>query len=270
MLNDLHGVEISLCTRNAQRVSLAHLLGLNCMRSLLSSFNWKSEHYKTEHFETLKDCSRELRQSDPAFHNNFAVLLSSECTLKLEIAKLVATEHSWIGLLKDTTTDCAMAAFGDQCLEFKHHGGAACGGIGMPALLTAIVPNELSESPLITKYQSSADSATWASRWEIEKLQVGEAFWLGERGTLRLKALLNGSVLITEWQPSGLKTAVKIFVGKEYPHREYTEIDQSGEEGPKPISVVVISERARASRKSGSAIVLVRGPEKNDARERDK
>jgi hypothetical protein len=255
------------------------------MASLLSGFSWKSERYKTEDFETLKDHSRELRQLNSEFreqfeqavmlclkmlsktgvdrkdNNAFTVFLSSACTPKPELATLVATEHSWIGLLKDTTTDCAMTAFGDQCLEFKHNGGATCGGVGKSAFLTALVPNGLSESPLKAKIGStdSPDSATWAWSWDLEKLQVGEGFWLGERGTLRVKGRLASGVLITEWQPSRLKSAVKMFVGKEYPHREYAEIDQSGEGGVKPIPMVVISDRARVGRKGGSAFVRVVG-----------
>jgi hypothetical protein len=283
MLSDLHGVEVSPCTHNSQRVSLAYLLGLKCMVSLLSGFSWKSEQYKTEHFETLKDHSRELRLLNSEFReqfeqavilclkmlsktgvdqkdsNTFSVFLSSVCTPKPELATLVATEHSWIGLLKDTTTDCAMAAFGDQCLEFKHNGGATCGGVGKSAFLTALVPNGLSESPLKAKIgpTDAPDSATWAWSWDLEKLQVGECFWLGERGTLRVKGRLASGVLITEWQPSRLKSAVKMFVGKEYPHREYAEIDQSGEGGVKPVPVVVVSDRARGERKGGSALVHV-------------
>jgi hypothetical protein len=282
ILTDLHGVEVSLCTQNAQRVSLAYLLGLNCMRSLLTGFKWKKEEYKTEHFETLKDPSRESRKSEVAFceqfeqavmlclkmlsktgmdrKDNFTVFLSSACTPKPELATLVSTEHSWIGLLKDTTTDCAMAAFGDQCLEFKHNVGATCGGIGRSAFLTAIAPNGLAEPLPMTK-ASRLDvpgSTSWVWNWDVEKLQVGESFWLGERGILRLKSHLTDGVLVTEWRPSGLKTAMKMFVGKEYPHREYTEIDQSGEESVRPIPVIVVSDRARGMGKDGTAFILAR------------
>jgi hypothetical protein len=269
ILKDLHGVEVSLCTHNAQRVSLAYLLGLNCMRSLLADFNWKNEQYKTEHFETLKDTSRQFRQSEVAFREqfehavmlclkmlsktgvdrkkNFSVFLSSTCTPKPEIATLVATEHSWIGLLKDTTTDCAMAAFGDQCLEFKHKETARCGGSGRSAFLTAIVPNELAESLPITKFRpvGNPESASWVWHWSVENLREGQGFWLAERGTLRLRGHLEDGGLVVEWGSWALKSSMKFFAGKEYPHREYTEVDQSGEESVRPIPVLIISDRAR-------------------------
>jgi hypothetical protein len=200
--------------------------------------------------------------------NNFAVSLSSPCNSKPELATLITPEHSWIGLLKNTTTDCAVGKFGDQCLEFKHNAGATCGGIGKSAFLKALVPNGLSESPNLARIQSksTADTVTWASSWDTEKLQVGEGFWLGERGTLRLKAQLNSGVLVTEWQPSGLKTAMKMFVGKEFSHREYTEIDQSEEEVVKPIFVVVMSNRAMEGKKHRAALVIVRGRGKEEAK----
>jgi hypothetical protein len=279
ILTDLHGVEVSPCTHNARRVSLAYLLGLNCMRSLLASYSWKTEHYQTEHFATLKDPSRETRQMDATFREqfgqavtlclkmlsktgvdrkeNFSVFLSSECTPKPELATLVSTEHTWIGLLKDTTTDCAMAAFGDHCFEFKY-AGATCGGNGRSVFLTAIVPNGLAEPLPLTKTRRldptrvGVEFGSWAWDWNVEKLRVGEGIWLGERGMLRLRSHLKDGVLATEWRPSGLKTAMKMLVGKEYPHREYTEVDQSGEESVRPIPVVVISDRARASAKDGT------------------
>lgn len=263
ILTDLHGVEVSICTHNAQRVSLAYLLGLNCMHFLLSGFNWKNEQYMTEHFETLKDPSRQLRQAEPEFREQFeqavmlclkmlsktglgrkeslSVFLSSACTPKPELATLVSREHSWIGLLKDTTTECAMAAFGDQCLVFKHSAGAKCGGDGNSAFLTAIVPNRHVES---------------LRSWEVEKLQVGEGFWLGERGVLRLKSHAVDGILVMVWRPSGLRTALKVFRGKEYPHREYTEVDLSGEEGVRPIPVVVESDRGNAPGKVGATSLL--------------
>jgi hypothetical protein len=63
---------------------------------------------------------------------------------------------------------------------------------------------------------------------------------------------------------------VKLFVGKEYPHREYAEIDQSGEGGVEPIPVVVISDRTRVGRKGGSAFVRVVGWGKGVAKEEEK
>lgn len=295
ILADLHGVEVSICTHNARRVSLAHLLCISSMRSLLSGFNWENEEFKTEYFETLTDCSRELRQSNTAFReqfeqavllclkmlsktgvsqkgDNFSVFLSSPCTPKPELATLVSAEHSWTGLLKDTTTECAMAAFGDQCLEFNHTVGARCGGIGKSALLTALVPNRLAECPLLVMEATEgiSESGERVETWSFENLEVGECFWLGDIGILRFKGKLTTGILVMEWQSPGLRTAMKMLVGKEYPHREYTEVDQSGDESLKPIPVIVVSKSASGGRKQSRSFVILRGPGKEDAKEENK
>lgn len=61
---------------------------------------------------------------------NLSVFLSTASTPKLELAKMLSKEHTWIGLLKDTVTECALVAFADSCLEFKYRGGVLCGGAG--------------------------------------------------------------------------------------------------------------------------------------------
>jgi hypothetical protein len=137
-----------MCTFNAQRVSLSHLLRLRSLQSYLQEFDWKDISYQTEYDETLKDTSRKTRSQDEKFKDAFdravmlclkaldktgvnpkedlQVFLSSKCTPKLELATITPKDHTWIGLLRDTTTDCTMAAFGDSCLGFKHKGGITC------------------------------------------------------------------------------------------------------------------------------------------------
>ena len=163
LLEDLHGVEISMCTYNAQRVSLAQILRLKCMHHLLRDFNWRDPDYRAEHFLTLEDTLRPKRLLDAQFkekfdhavmlglkmlsktgvdrQNNLRVFLSSICTPKPELATMVLKEYSWIALLKDTTTECAMAAFGDACLEFKYPDGVSCGTAGQSALRSAMIPH---------------------------------------------------------------------------------------------------------------------------------
>jgi hypothetical protein len=145
LLEDLHGVEIFMCTYNAQRVSLAQILRLECMHHLLRDFNWRDPGYCTEHFLTLEDTLRPKRLLEPLFkekfdcavmlglkmlsktdvdrQDNLRIFLSSICTPKPELATMISKEHSWIRMLKDTATECAMVAFGDSCLEFKHRNG---------------------------------------------------------------------------------------------------------------------------------------------------
>lgn len=54
LLEDLYGLEISICTKNARRVQLSELLSRNFMRHLLWYFPWTKEGYKDEYFKALE------------------------------------------------------------------------------------------------------------------------------------------------------------------------------------------------------------------------
>jgi hypothetical protein len=271
LLEDLHGVEISMCTSNAQRVSLAQVLRLKCMQNLLRDFNWRDPNYRTEHFLTLEDPLRPKRLLDAQFkerydyavmlglkmlsktgvdrEDNLLVFLSSKCTPKPELATMVSKEHNWIGLLKDTTTECAMAAFGDACLEFKYHDGVLCGSAGHSAFRSAMIPHSssfLSFRQLKVSEQSMNTSQSSMQDLDMSTLEPGKVFHLGERGKLRLKANLHGNTLVVGWS-SGMRMAFKSKLGREpVVHREHTEIDHS-EEGrvAQPVPIIVVSDRLR-------------------------
>ena len=270
LLEDLHGVEISTCTNNAQRVSLVKILRLNCMHHLLRDFNWRDPGYCMEHFLTLEDTLRPKRLLDPLFkqkfdyavmlglkmlsktgvdrQDNLRIFLSSTCTPKPELATMVSKEHSWIGLLKDTTTECTMAAFGDSCLEFKYPNGVLCGRTGHSALLSAMIPHSSMFATLRQGklHEDSSDTCQSSIQgFELSSLVTGKTFSLGDRGELRLKSNLGGSVLVMGWSPYSVKMAFKNRLGGEPVHREYTEIDHS-EEGRmvQPVPIIVISDRS--------------------------
>ncbi|KAG4438858.1 hypothetical protein IFR05_005647 [Cadophora sp. M221] len=270
LLDDLHGVEISICTSNAQRVSLAQILRFSCMQHLLRDFNWQDPGYRTEHFLTLEDTLRPKRLLDPLFKerfdyavmlglkmlsktgvdrgNNLQVFLSSTCTPKPELATLSWRQHSWIGLLKDTTTECAMVAFGDTCLEFKYHGGVCCGKTGDSAFRSAIIPHSSMLSSLsqlrLQEDSSGSGQGLMQKTMEGSTIQVGKHFSLGERGNLRLRENLGGGMMIMEWSSHSVKTKLKSRLGGELVHREHTEIDHSDEGSTsQPLPIFVIAGR---------------------------
>lgn len=80
----------------------------------------------------------------------------------------------------------------------------------------------------------------------MPSLATGKVFSLGERGELRLKSNLGGSVLVMGWNPHSVKMAFKSRLGGGPVHREYTEIDHS-EEGRmvQPVPIIVISDKSR-------------------------
>ncbi|KAL3425119.1 hypothetical protein PVAG01_04400 [Phlyctema vagabunda] len=214
LLIDLHGVEVSLCTKNSRRVSLGQLLSLGCMRLLLRDFRWDRDQYRDEYFATLLDPARTLSRDDAAFKQNFdqavmlclnvleysgvdrkenlIVFMASKCTAKPELATLMSSEHSWIKLLRDTTTNCAMAVFGDHCLEFHHNLGVLCGATGRSVLSTALELNGTSQLPMILGLHSITPG------WDVTRLEIGKTFWLGEQGTLSVKSHLQDGMLLVE------------------------------------------------------------------------
>ena len=271
LLEDLHGVEVSICTSNAQRVSLAKLLRLKCIQHLLRDFNWQDPGYRTEHFLTLEDTLRPKRLLDPLFKerfdyavmlglkmlsktgvdrdDNLQVFLSSTCTPKPELATMLSREHGWVGLLRDTTTECSMVAFGDTCLEFKYENGVCCGRAGQSALRSAIIPHSSSMLASLRQLglQEETPDATSTPRQNKEgsTMEVGKSFSLGERGSLRLKANLNGDLMVMGWSSQSMKMTWKSKLGRELVHREYTEIDHSEEgERAKALPVIVVSDRS--------------------------
>jgi len=264
ILEDMHGIEISMCTHNAQRISLAQVLRLNCMQNLLRDFNWSDPTYRTEYLLTLLDTNRPKRLNDAQFKEKFddavmlglrmlsktgvdrqdklQVFLSSSCTPKPELVTMVPKEHSWIGLLKDTTTECAMAAFSQSCLEFKYQNGVSCGGAGNSALRSAMIPH----SSYLCRGQMKKTQDSWICGWDSSILEGGKTFSLGERGKLRTKSNLGGGGLVMEWSSSLWKIPFGKISGREQVHREYTEVDHSEDARlALPVPIIVISDKPR-------------------------
>ncbi|KFY34681.1 hypothetical protein V494_06562 [Pseudogymnoascus sp. VKM F-4513 (FW-928)] len=246
LLEDLHGVEISMCTSNAQRVSISHLLRLQCMHHLLRDFAWEEPSYRDEYLLTLEDTRRPTRLRDARFKkkfddavmlglkmlsktgvdrsDNLCVFLSSPCAAMPELATMLPKEHSWIGMLKDTTTECTLAAFGDTCLEFKYHKGISCGGAGHSALRSSMILHP-------------SDDRMFSS--------IGDVIDLGERGELCFKSNVGG-VLVMEWSYPYFKMAIRSKFNKELVYRELTGIDHStGGKEVQTATIFIVSKRPR-------------------------
>jgi hypothetical protein len=238
----------------------------------LRGFNWRDPDYRTEHFLTLEDTLRPKRLLDAHFkekfdyavmlglkmlsktgvdrQDNLRVFLSSTCTPKPELATMVSKEHSWIGLLKDTTTECTVAAFGDACLEFKYHDGVSCGIAGYSALRSAMIPHSsmfASLRQMKLSEESTRSCQNLMEGWDFSALETGKIFSLGERGKLRLKANLGGGALVMGWSSHSMKMGFKSRFSREPVHREYTEIDHSEEGMAQPVPIIVVSDRLSAS-----------------------
>lgn len=274
LLEDLYGLEVSMCTKNARRIQLSELLSRGCMRNLLQSFPWPSDDYREEYFKTLEtNCFAKL-QSDAVFRtifgeavlislcflketgvnheNQLLVFLSSPATPKPELAALALKEHSWIGLLRDSPGSCALAMFGDNCLEFKHEKGSSCGNPGRSTLRTSLIMNKFQPPPFLRINALSSfkgksvekDEVIWGSWWCITEQKAGKRMWLGKNGTLSVSGYLTDETLLVDWRASPATLGFKKLMRKTAaPHREYLEIDRSPvEERVRPLPVFVLAE----------------------------
>lgn len=230
------------------------------LQHLLRDFNWHDPGYRTEHFLTLEDTLRLKRLLDPQFkerfgsaimlalkmlgktcvdrEDNLQVFLSSACTPKPELATMALKEHSWIGLLKDTRNECAMVAFGDSCLEFKHQSGVSCGAAGQSALRSAIIMHSSISRQLRSTNKTTAATQGSTPELDISALETEKNISLGERGELRLISNLNEGTLLMRWCPNSTKLAFKRKPSRTIVHREFTEIDETGAAQPVPIIVL--------------------------------
>ena len=271
ILQDFYGLEVSLCTQNAQRVQLGRILGLGSMCQYLRSFRWKTDCAKQAYFEALKRfredgdalqdiwerhtkhqedfgravlvCLKALEKTGVNHEGQLSAFLSSEVTARPELIAIGPREHSWIGLLKDSENSCCMAVIGDECLGFKHEFGSTCGQSGRSVLRTALVINSLNKPRGICKKHAYSHEATdgWTSRWSVRAMGASSDLWLGRHGTLRLVSHLSEGTLLMGWRAPSFTTAMKSFIDKEKPHREYSENIRKAARGTRPIPLFVIS-----------------------------
>ena len=270
LLEDFYGLEFSLCTQNAQRVQLGRILGLGSMCRYLRSFRWKTGCAKQAYFDALEGfrddndalqhawerhneyqedfgravlvCLKALEKTGINHKSQLSTFLCSEVTARPELIAMEPKEHSWIGLLKDSENSCCMAAIGDECLEFRHEFGSVCGRSGRSCLRTALIINPLSKPHGICKKRPIHEATDgWTSRWSVSAMETNSDVWLGRHGTLRLLHHLPDSTLLVDWRASLITTAVKTFIDKEKPHREYSENIRKDARRTRPIPLFVMS-----------------------------
>ena len=271
ILQDFYGLEVSLCTQNAQRVQLGRILGLGSMCQYLRSFRWQTDCAKQAYFNALRDfkedsdalqhlwkrhtqyqedfgravliCLQALEKTGVNHEGQLSAFLSSEVTARPELIALDPKAHSWIGLLKDSERSCCMAVIGDECLGFKHELGATCDRSGRSVLRTALVINGRNKPRGILERRAYSHEATdgWTSRWSVRAMRASSDVWLGRHGTLRLVSHLPNGTLIMEWRASPITTAVKSFIDKEKPHWEYSENIGKKARRTRPIPLFVMS-----------------------------
>jgi protein tyrosine phosphatase len=260
-LANLWGVAISLCTMNAERISVFELLDVPSMRRFLEQYPWSASGGKDEFLQTLRtggleglealcnlwtDNGEELGKVLLACfqilsctgldvdRQEFGALWIPPDTLLPKRVLLKPSEHSWIKFLRDTEVSFTVAVMVEECLgaKFGHH-RRRCGKIeGPSALQTSICVNDGIEpsSQLIRRQITphERESQKWAWQWDVSRLETGAGFPVGAQGRLKTIEVLTKSRILLEWDLIWSKAILeKIGIQTRPPpsHWEYTEPD---------------------------------------------
>ena len=271
ILHDFYGIEVSMCTQNAQRVQLGRILGLWPVRLFLRSFDWGSQdaHHEYSYLlgmfyrNTLAErdmwkprdrhrakleqaiflCLRALEKTGINHKNHLDALLCSDATSRPELVSLKPKQHSWIGILKDTEDSCSMVVLGNECLEFNHKLGSLCGDPGLSVLRTGLTINSRNMPPEFRKRSARKHDRRdgWRSRWSVRGAHEDRQIWLGKQGNLRFRSCLFDGALLMKWEATPMATTIRNLLDPERPHREYIENTSKEARGTRPIPLFIMS-----------------------------
>lgn len=128
--------------------------------------------------------------------------------------------------------------FGDDCLEFKHEGGRACGNQGRTTLRTSLAVNNLQPPPFLKNQrlpQSQGQSVAkaevdWDSCWLPEIRNSGAPrVWLGKHGTLSMLRVLDDNTLPVDWRGSPITLGFEKLMRKVAPAHRSRSVWGTGE-----------------------------------------
>ncbi|OCL08922.1 hypothetical protein AOQ84DRAFT_317685, partial [Glonium stellatum] len=173
------GVEVSLCTQNARRRTLRHLLGSASMRNYLRgiSFKWHEEDCERQYFEALEDCKkfRSFWKNNPQWHGTVGNAIN-ECFSALEETGVDERDDElavlWIEVVEELDKDESDEdALGDNCCRWCQ------------------------------QHQCLLDSSK--GHWDMMSIKRSSTFSLGIRGLLTLyrEPLATCDPLLMEWEP---------------------------------------------------------------------
>jgi len=271
-LQNLYGVEVSTCTENARRRSLAQILCSTTMRNFLEfRVDWSS-NAKRLYFSTLESGNTEqfmkyLRDSRYSEPFTDAVSLSFEALKKTgndrnqtlcafwvlkdgeERSVLYPYRtHNWTGLLADSPDTCTVAVATDDCLTLRRI-GLHCQSDHLPPAEHSVLQTTL----VINQYDPLPG---WRSRGrEIAAMRKGDILELRDHGCFHvIRPLGNGDDLLVSWEKSRFLTdKVKKFFKKgrikvpmDTAHYELLR-HKDFEEKPQWIPIHVVSNRRRPS-----------------------
>jgi hypothetical protein len=254
-LTNLWGVAISLCTMNAERISVLELLNTPSMGRYLKRWDWKNAGCKGDFLAVLETGDPEefcsLWEQNPDWHEElgkvllscfqalshtgfdperqeFAAFWVSPGTTLPKRVLLKPSEHSWIKFLHDSEVSFTVAVMVEDCLGAKF-GRRRCGSLeGGSALRTSICINyniDPSEK-LVRRKLPATPPQKWDFSWDVSGLDRGACFRIGH-GRLKTIQVLTRSCLLLEWDLV-LREALRKLMGikshERDSHWEYTEL----------------------------------------------
>lgn len=248
------GVAISLCTMNAERLSLFELLNTPSIRRFISRFNWSESECKSRFLDALDSgvlenlnnlwlskrewqeemgkvlsmCLQALSSTglDSKRQTFSALWVPPETTLPKHIL-LKPSEHSWTKFLKDSVDSFTVAVVVEDCLgtKFGTMGRRSCGAqeIGSVLQTSICVNDEIDPSHQLIRREGSQP---WGFVWDVSQLERGTCFPLGTQGRLKTIEKISNSRLLLEWDlvwSQVLREKVGIQRREKPSHWEYTE-----------------------------------------------
>lgn len=253
----LWGVAVSLCTINAERVSLFELLCTPTVKRYLKRVQWKDQAVELAFLKTIGEegsldalcqlwdqgrneelgkvlfgCLQALSLTgyDEKRDQFSAFWISPDSTLPQRII-LEPGEHSWTKFLKDSKNSFAVAVMVEDCLGARfarRRCGAQKGG---SALQTSICVNdEIDPSQKLVRVPLTVlqtDRQRWAWEWDVSNLSKGICFPVRSEGRLKTIKRLDTRQLLLEWDlvwREVLKGYAGMQRGKANGHWEYTGI----------------------------------------------
>ncbi|MCJ1434354.1 hypothetical protein MMC27_003722 [Xylographa pallens] len=213
------GIEVSLCTRNARRRRLIHILGSNTMAPYLDTINWDSAEcgqafkqalasedldafptlysqqveWRTELGEAVAYLLTALVNTGIARSGDLEVYTHTDSTDPDQILTLATKTHTWAGLLKDTERSAAFAVTTSDCLSFPY-AYLQCSGQRCRARLSKKPQYTMLETFLAPVSSPDAPSITEKASWS-QNIPPG--------GRLRLQSSKSDMLKVVDYLPQG-------------------------------------------------------------------
>jgi hypothetical protein len=219
------GVEVSGCTENARRRTLAYILASETMRTYLGGFalDWSDEckkkyfeamgSHQGYDFERLYHQRREWRESfGQAVALCLKVLLKTGPVGSEQLSALwcpnpretwlasLTGRSRWVGILADSADSCAVIILARDCLVFEKSGqnwSAWCKnaapeeGITQGERVYPVYPSVLETAIRVNGSCAPENLRLSETRWDVKRLAPPDCFELGDSGILKVVRLFH-------------------------------------------------------------------------------